>query len=305
METRRPLVARTMIMIGMMAVLIIWAAVNMAWGDPSFRGAVTALPRAPSLQNQIPSLDHMLQANKLFDALIVREAKSYFPGKWGITNPSYQNKKVEVIRSQFAQAYRDGLKIETVCEVGVLACVSSFMFFQLAPHITWYGFDMIVDLPDATHAGVKLLKRLAQSPDKVTFTEGDSRKTIPDFIQKNPNVKCDVVFLDGGKSYELRMSDLMNFRNISHEKTLVFMDEVTSHDCVFNRGDRSKCTFQGSMWSGCSLAYNQAVRDGVFETVYCPTTEVLPGDSFCQGRYLFASPSFRGDATTLPRAPLL
>jgi hypothetical protein len=249
-------------------------------------------PSLVAMQTTIPSLEHMIQANKLWDALIMKEARpgSYMPGKWGITSPMYQNKKIEVMRSRIEQAYRDGLKIETVCEVGVLACVASFMFFQLAPRITWYGFDMLMDLPDATNAGVKFLKLVADKPDKVIFTEGDSKITIPDFAKKNPNVTCDVVFLDGGKSYDLRMRDLMNFRSMSHEKTIVFMDEVTNFDCVFNRGDTDKvCHVRGwgAQWIGCSLAYRAAVRNKVFETTYCPDKEILYGDSFCAGRYLF------------------
>ena len=59
--------------------------------------------------------------------------------------------------------------------------------------------------------------------------------TIRNFLHRcreHPDVRCDVVFIDGSKAYEQRVADLTNFRALSHAKTLVLMDDIASEACL-------------------------------------------------------------------------
>lgn len=82
----------------------------------------------------------------------------------------------------------------------------------------------------------------------ITFVEGFSSTSINDFFGRNigQDVKCDVVHVDGGKSEDLRMQDLLDLRRVSHPGTLWMSDDIyASCDKEVCRGvrDRKHCLF--------------------------------------------------------------
>jgi predicted O-methyltransferase YrrM len=55
---------------------------------------------------------------------------------------------------------------------------------------------------------------------------GDSRKTVPTYLQQNPDTKFDVIFIDGGHSYEIANADMENCFLFAHPDTIVILDDT-------------------------------------------------------------------------------
>ena len=52
-----------------------------------------------------------------------------------------------------------------------------------------------------------------------------SKNTIPEYIVSNPK-KFDLIFIDGGHDLETAESDLFNCKDLSHNDTIVIMDDT-------------------------------------------------------------------------------
>jgi len=63
-------------------------------------------------------------------------------------------------------------------------------------------------------------------PDRQVLILGDSRITIPKFIKENPDIKFDLIFIDGGHDYEVAKSDFENCRKLAHKDTIVILDDT-------------------------------------------------------------------------------
>ena len=64
-------------------------------------------------------------------------------------------------------------------------------------------------------------------PEKtITLIEGDSLETVPKYINKNNNKKFDLIFIDGGHTYEIAKKDLINCKNLAHPQTIIIMDDT-------------------------------------------------------------------------------
>jgi predicted O-methyltransferase YrrM len=59
-----------------------------------------------------------------------------------------------------------------------------------------------------------------------TLVLGDSTERIPIFSKNNPDLKFDIIFIDGGHDYNIAISDLINCRNLAHPNTIVIMDDI-------------------------------------------------------------------------------
>ena len=66
-------------------------------------------------------------------------------------------------------------------------------------------------------------------PKRHTLILGDSTQTILEYISLNPDSKFDLIFIDGGHTYEIAMADLLNCKALSHINTVVVMDDVLLH----------------------------------------------------------------------------
>lgn len=55
---------------------------------------------------------------------------------------------------------------------------------------------------------------------------GDSRETVPNFIRYNPTTKFDLIFVDGGHHISVVTSDIENALKLSHQDTVVLVDDV-------------------------------------------------------------------------------
>ncbi|CAE8723588.1 unnamed protein product [Polarella glacialis] len=85
-----------------------------------------------------------------------------------------------------------------------------------------YSFD-IGQFP-YTRGNAKLMKDLF--PDRFTYIEGPSQESAKEFAEQRPDVKCDVISVDGDHSTEGTLADLENFRKLASCRNWVLMDDA-------------------------------------------------------------------------------
>jgi predicted O-methyltransferase YrrM len=110
-----------------------------------------------------------------------------------------------------------------VVEIGFHLGFSSYAFLKANKKTNVISFDI------KSHPFVPAAKSIIDRkfPGRHSIIYGDSTKTVPEFAKENPNIKFDLIFIDGGHDYKIAEADLRNTRSLAHAKTLVVMDDLT------------------------------------------------------------------------------
>ena len=66
----------------------------------------------------------------------------------------------------------------------------------------------------------------ATYPNRHTLIVGDSRNTIPAYIEKNKGTTFDFIFIDGGHDYDIAKTDIENCFHLAHKNTIVALDDT-------------------------------------------------------------------------------
>lgn len=113
------------------------------------------------------------------------------------------------------------IEYKNIMEIGFNAghSANTFLSHSLA-HVT--SFDLNVR-DSVIHAKEYIDTKY---PGRHTLILGDSTVTVPRFIEENPSTKFDLIFIDGGHSFEIAMADLENCKKLAHENTIVVVDDV-------------------------------------------------------------------------------
>ncbi|USH00046.1 class I SAM-dependent methyltransferase [Thermococcus argininiproducens] len=83
--------------------------------------------------------------------------------------------------------------------------------------IEYYGFDYF----ESEAHYQKVYKKLKETGSKFKLFKGDSKVTLPQHINELPIM--DLIFIDGGKSYETAKSDWENCKKLLGDHTVVFV----------------------------------------------------------------------------------
>ncbi len=113
--------------------------------------------------------------------------------------------------------------IHRVFEIGFNAGHSSDTFLRAKPDVSVVSCD--ISNRKCVQAGKKYID--ITYPSRHTLLIGDSTLVVPQFSKDNPQVKFDIIFIDGGHEYETAMADLLNCKALAHENTIVIMDDVS------------------------------------------------------------------------------
>jgi len=119
--------------------------------------------------------------------------------------------------------------VKTVCETGFNAGHSAARFLSDGnAHV--YEFD--IGDHDYSHTAERFLTSKFQDRLKVTW--GDSTKTLLQFHAQHPDIKCDLVIVDGGHDVQIADADLRNFAPMAASKHLVAIDDTPckAHYCA-------------------------------------------------------------------------
>jgi predicted O-methyltransferase YrrM len=109
-----------------------------------------------------------------------------------------------------------------VGEIGFNAGFSSHALLRAHPDLQVISYDL------GQRRSTRAAKRLVDQrfPRRHTLIWGDSRNTVPEFKASNPAVRFDLVFIDGGHSYEVAKADIVNMKPLCTEKTVVIVDDL-------------------------------------------------------------------------------
>jgi len=137
-----------------------------------------------------------------------------------ITPEGHSGQVVKERQLYVAQASRP--EIRTICETGFNAGHSTALWLTAAPNAHVYSFDL------GTHEYFVQAREFINTkfPGRLTVTAGDSSQTVPKFFAEHPEIKCDIISVDGGHSYEIAMADINSFAVAAKECTVLFIDDT-------------------------------------------------------------------------------
>jgi len=218
---------------GLAAALLTWAS------GPCCVCWLLVLASQPAPVAARPWWEESSEANAKSLALYFdREARRYFVYTEGNIASS------EKALSMYFNVAR-GPTVRNICEVGFNAGHSAAVFLNANPDARMISFD-IGQFP-YTRGNAQLMKELFG--ERFNYVEGPSERTVPEFYQVNPDVKCDVVSVDGDHSTEGTFSDLANFRQLASCRNWVLMDDAG--------------------WSSTNSAWQKAKDEGIITQVEC------------------------------------
>eukprot|EP00386_Alphamonas_edax_P016256 GDKI01049653.1.p1 GENE.GDKI01049653.1~~GDKI01049653.1.p1 ORF type:complete len:311 (-),score=64.65 GDKI01049653.1:40-972(-) len=114
-----------------------------------------------------------------------------------------------------------GPNVKTICEIGFNAGHSAAIFLVANPHAKVVSFD--VGQFNYTVANANLMKDIFG--DRFFMVWGDSKLSVPSVRAELPDLRCDVIAIDGDHSTETAFLDLMNMRELASCRNWVLFDD--------------------------------------------------------------------------------
>ena len=147
--------------------------------------------------------------------------------------PVHSNVNEGFMTPQQQEQFTDCLKmhpsIHAIMEVGLNGGHSAENFFRSCPDIRKFvSFD--INLHPYVVPAVEYLHR--KHKDHFVFVPGDSLVTVPEYKTKFPTETFDLIYIDGGHSYECCFNDIVNASHLAHPNTILWVDDYNG-DTVF------------------------------------------------------------------------
>ncbi|BBZ39201.1 class I SAM-dependent methyltransferase [Mycobacterium conspicuum] len=179
-----------------------------------------------------------------------------------------------------AAAQRTGAR--RVGEIGFNIGCSAYAFLTACPDAQVVSFDLGEN--DATRAAKGLIDK--RYPNRHTLICGPSGETVPQFKSRNPDLRFDLVFIDGAHGYEAAKADIVNMKPFCTEKTAVVMDDLLPW-CWWGTGPTQAWT--EAIAEGI-IRQDELVKDGT------PVDALEPPGKRCWalGRYVFENSPDQG-----------
>jgi len=117
-------------------------------------------------------------------------------------------------------------------------------------------------------------------PNRHTLILGDSKITLPKFIDENKNTKFDVIFIDGGHYYDIVKSDLENSFYLSHADTIIIMD-----DTMYSTGWKDGWEWKQYWNEGPTQIWNEYVYQNKIIEMY--RKDYKAGRGMSWGKFIF------------------
>ncbi len=113
--------------------------------------------------------------------------------------------------------------VRTIAEIGFNGGHSAETFFKQCKNLQLFvAFD--INFYPCTKHTVEYFTQRYKS--RFTFIEGDSLIKVPEFHQKFPHMKFDLIYVDGCHRFEWALGDITHAKKIAHENTILWVDDV-------------------------------------------------------------------------------
>lgn len=146
-------------------------------------------------------------------------------------------------KKQFAERLRKLPKVKKVAELGLNGGHWMTNLFQNCVNLQHVvSFD--INHHRYTAVAVEYFTRFQKN--RFSFIEGDSLLSIPKYSSENPNMKFDLIYVDGNHTYSYCLQDIINFRAMATSDTVLWIDDY----------------FVGM---GVKPAVDQCVKDGIIQ----------------------------------------
>lgn len=193
-----------------------------SWYEPVMLDPETIFCRArrPSTASKVLSVLESLEPDSysVYVSAYLREGREKFGSDW-----SY----LDVLNVLVACS--ELIRPRTYLEIGVRRGRSIAMVASVTPKTDLYGFDIWaanyagMENPGPEFVKSELLKIGASC--RIEFVNGNSHETLPDFFAKHPELKLDLVTVDGDHSDEGAREDLLSvLPKIARGGAVVFDD---------------------------------------------------------------------------------
>ncbi|HSW71925.1 MAG TPA: class I SAM-dependent methyltransferase [Chlamydiales bacterium] len=137
---------------------------------------------------------------------------------------------------QMNEALATYSNIKAIGEIGLNLGHSTDNFFNNCKEIEkYYSFDV-----NFISEVVEYFRDKYKS--QFHFFQGDSLQTVPEFTRSFPTIKLDLIFIDGGHSYDQCLNDILNMQALAHENTHLWIDDYLAPE-VFEAVESCKKIF--------------------------------------------------------------
>ena len=114
-------------------------------------------------------------------------------------------------------------RYENIGEIGFNMGHSAITFLENSKNSKVWSFD--INRHKYTLMGRDFIDN--QYPNRLNLICGNSAETVPLFIEKKKDrFKFDLIFIDGGHSYKMSKSDILNMKKLANEDTIVIIDDI-------------------------------------------------------------------------------
>lgn len=206
--------------------LVTFAAAHVSLRKPKRKKVtpVTAPPVVASTSQQaIPRVASLATASPAWEKLLYQELDALWQEN---KDPKYNEGHSNQVRKEMDMMNQIAAdpNVKTICETGFNGGHGTLRWLlHSSPQTHVYSFDLGVHTYSKP-AAEWLEKKF---PGRHTVIWGDSTQTIPVFRLQHPNVKCNLIFVDGGHAYPVAVADLGNFMTMADpEYNVVMMDDV-------------------------------------------------------------------------------
>lgn len=138
---------------------------------------------------------------------------------------------------------RNNKQIKLIADVGFNAGISSEIFLKSREDIYVYSFDIM------EHEYSKYGKEYidVKYPFRHLLIQGDTTSSVINFYNVSKDLKFDLVFIDGGHSYDVAYKDIYNFSKFATKNTILIIDDLGLPSVVAAYND---CIAEGIITSG-------------------------------------------------------
>jgi len=184
-----------------------------------------------------------------------------------------QNNNCNIIEGYTRSCYKETMILQllafdkkNILEIGFNAGHSTDLFLSQNKESSVLSFDI------GEHNYVQVAKKYIDNiyPNRHKLVLGDSTQTIPKYIT---DIKYDLIFIDGGHSYNIAKADIINCKKFSHKDTIVIMD-----DTMYKKEWEKEYTI------GPTKAWLDGIKEGIISEISHADFE--PGRGISWGKYI-------------------